>query len=692
MQIKIRTSTIFLLAGFASLALIVTNANAQSAGASDNIIVYQPGFFDIYNPVTALDMVRQIPGFSIQNGNRARGFGSTAGNVLVDGERPNTKTTSLSEILQRIPKERVAKIELVTGAVAGLDMRGLSRVVNVILIVGDTKNQTSWTFNLVSWPKRIIPSGEIIQSFKLFGADVSLGLQRNVRAPRNTETKGFFNANDVLFEQRSARNQMEFREWQPHITVARKQDNGDTINFTGKTWRWKWQRTRIEETSSFAGSSPVFERYDLASSNNNGNGFEVGGDYEKKLGENKSAKLIFFQRTDSRYSNDLFEVFSQNGFNSATRILSKTANNESIVRSVFNWEQSSKNSLEASIEGAYNSLDAGLDLFRDTGAGFQPIIIPIANTKVNEKRSEAAISWITKPASGVTIESEVKYEISRIAQSGDASRSRLFQFIKPNVNLTWDRNSRDQIRLSVKRVVGQLNFRNFATSVDIIDDQTNVGNAELKPDSTWSINAAFERKLGKKGVFILRGNQSWISDVRDQVPINNLFDAPGNIGNGTSWKISAEARLPTNLLGLKDGIFTISGGLGDSSVTDPLTGQSREQSFRVDDFFNVKFRQDITKSKVAWGFDYSIMSPSRSAFLFSDRIGYSGIGRLNAFVETTKINGMTINLSLRNALNSTNSRTRRNYLGTRDLGIIKTTEFRRRLDGRTVRLTLRGTF
>jgi len=87
-----------LLSGVAAIALLTSSASAQEIGENENIIVYEISFFDIYNPVTALDMVRQIPAFSINSGGNARGFGGNAGNVLINGERPSTKSTSLEEI------------------------------------------------------------------------------------------------------------------------------------------------------------------------------------------------------------------------------------------------------------------------------------------------------------------------------------------------------------------------------------------------------------------------------------------------------------------------------------------------------------------------------------------------------------------------------------------------------------------
>lgn len=681
-----------LFSGVAAIALLSSPARGQEVGDNENIVVYEISFFDVYNPVTALDMVRQIPAFSINSGGNARGFGGNAGNVLINGERPSTKSTSLQEILQRIPVERVQKIELVTGAVSGLDMRGQTRVVNVTLVEGDTKTKTSWSFQITKWPKRVTPSGEITQSFKVLGADVTLGIQRNAGAGYITATRRLFNANDDLFEFRDARSQMQFGRWQPHFTVAKKINDKNSFNLNGKYWNWKWTRVRIEETDSISAGIGQFDRFDFANANNGGTGFEVGGDFKHEFDDKRSVKFIFLQRNNKNNSNNLFETFDTGGFARATRVISSGSNNESILRSVYNWERDDKNSFEASIEGALNSVDSGLDIASDTGAGFVQIILPVSNNEIKENRAEAAVSWIAKPYSGWTFETGLKYEISEISQSGDATSARVLKYWKPNFNAIWERNKTDQIRFRLQRNVGQLNFNNFATNIDIIDDQTNVGNTQLLPESSWDASLALERKFGKKGVLTLNASHSWISDVRDLVPFNNLFDAPGNIGSGRTWQLSANARIPTDKFGLKNGILTLAGGFGDSEVTDPLTGLPRVQSFRVDDFYSIDFRQELTDWKMAWGFDYFHRSASQAAFLFSQRKNYNGPGDLDVFVETTKVKGATIRFSLENIFGPTNFRERTDFDGTRDLGIIRQTEFREQKYGLRFRLSLRGTF
>ena len=73
---------------------------------------FVPDFFTSYAPVTALDMVKRIPGFSINEGEGRRGFGENAGNVLIDGDRPSTKSDDILTILSRIPASQVESITL----------------------------------------------------------------------------------------------------------------------------------------------------------------------------------------------------------------------------------------------------------------------------------------------------------------------------------------------------------------------------------------------------------------------------------------------------------------------------------------------------------------------------------------------------------------------------------------------------
>ncbi len=60
-------------------------------------------------------MIVRLPGFRLDGGDSARGFAGTAGNVLINGERPTTKSENLEGILKRISATAVERVELIRG-------------------------------------------------------------------------------------------------------------------------------------------------------------------------------------------------------------------------------------------------------------------------------------------------------------------------------------------------------------------------------------------------------------------------------------------------------------------------------------------------------------------------------------------------------------------------------------------------
>src|SRR5688572_27239594 len=92
---------------------------------------YTPADFARFAPRNALDMLRQVPGFSIVSQDQGRGLGQANDNVLVNGERLSSKSDDVFSQLSRITNGRVERIDIVDGATFGIP--GLSgQVANVI--------------------------------------------------------------------------------------------------------------------------------------------------------------------------------------------------------------------------------------------------------------------------------------------------------------------------------------------------------------------------------------------------------------------------------------------------------------------------------------------------------------------------------------------------------------------------------
>ena len=108
------------------------------AAPSEPTTVYDAAYFAQFAPRTAYDIVQHVPGFQLdlgagQNGVDVRGFAGTAGNVVINGARPSTKSEALDTTLQRIPAQRVVRVELGSGDLYGSDYAGKSQVLNVVL-------------------------------------------------------------------------------------------------------------------------------------------------------------------------------------------------------------------------------------------------------------------------------------------------------------------------------------------------------------------------------------------------------------------------------------------------------------------------------------------------------------------------------------------------------------------------------
>src|SRR5438270_7781749 len=125
----------------AATAPVAAGPNPSSLTA-----VYDAAFFAQYAPRTALDIVQRIPGFTLDlganNNNNGsgpvdiRGFAGAAGNVVINGQRPSTKSEPLDAYLGRIPASRVKRVEVGSGDLYGADFTSKSQVANLVLVEG----------------------------------------------------------------------------------------------------------------------------------------------------------------------------------------------------------------------------------------------------------------------------------------------------------------------------------------------------------------------------------------------------------------------------------------------------------------------------------------------------------------------------------------------------------------------------
>ncbi|MGK0298385.1 MAG: hypothetical protein ACI9XC_002006 [Gammaproteobacteria bacterium] len=710
MKLKILLNILFLTLGFSMSFQSVlgqessdteTMARFSDNDESNNVVKYSHAYFDRYQPLTALDMVRQVPGFVLENNDSIRGMGSALGNLLINDRRPSAKQDQPLEILARIPAELVESIELIRGQIRDIDMQGQSRLINIILIE-NAKATIQWDAYL----RQTIEHGDITPkaSFSLSNnwleTDYSFGLSYRRSRVGHNGIEDIVDGLGALSENRILNRETRNTFFTGNFNASRWQ--GETFiqlnsTFTHVDHRFATLSRRIPQApGSAARTLNIARNFDEPV-------FEFGLDLERRLQSDLTGKLIFLISRDYEDAIESQRNFNAGGEETLHRI-ADTYNvaTEGITRLEFDWSGFADHAIQVNLEAVYNLFDGKFS--QTDNSGLVPIIInvPGANSKVDELRWDFLFldNW---SLGQFELDYGVGVEASTITQTGDVKNKRSFFFIKPQVVLTYSTQQGQQTRVRVSREVAQLNLEDFISATVFEDNDLALGNPDIRPDTTWITDISHERRIGKNVVIKLTAFHHWVSDVLDLLPLSSIFEAPGNIGDGRRWGMEMESTVPLQWIGLTDARLKLKARWQDSTVVDPVTGESRVFSavrrsgpnnfFDVENkyAFSIDFRQDFEFARMAWG--YIIQDRAeRPRYKVNELEIFNEQIEINTFIETTRWFGIKIRLDFENITNFDETRDRTVYIDRRDLSPVSTGEFRNIGGGPRVFLTFSGTY
>ena len=562
---------------------------AQAQTEPSGILVYQAAFFADARPNTAYDMIGRLPGFNFDDGNSARGFAGTAGNVLIDGQRPTSKTDDLQSILSRIPASDVERIEVIRGGTPGIDMQDHTVVANVIRKKGSSTKIVADVANNF-WPDgHMVPSASV-QFTRHAGDSIYEASVSQFGNYDDSVGRGFYDVTDT------ATGTVQHSD-------ARTKGSGFGWGLTGAAsvplWTGQFKANLLYQDSPFhsanfytASANDRTIRNDSGSQN-----AEMGLHWNGKLGSTELETLIL-QRLGRGT-----DVNTSDTPGSVQRFDSKSKTGESIARATLRYMPASNLTLQTGLEGAYNFLD-GTSSYAVNGVS---VPLPSANARVNEKRGEVFGQATWKLSPEWMAEAGARFEYSTISESGYTSQTRSLSYLKPRAMLTWSPDKNNQLRLRYERVVGQLDFGNFVASSNLAASGVNAGNPDLRPQQLVESELSYEHHFWEKGALVVTLLHQDGKDVVDQVPVtgsSGTFDAPGNIGGGRNNQVDVETTWPLDRLGLTNGLLKTTSIWRDSAVRDPVTGQKRRVSGQRPQDIELNLTQDIESLKSTWSIFY----------------------------------------------------------------------------------------
>jgi hypothetical protein len=633
------------LAGVAAAALLLgADAAAAQAAAANGRTVYEAAYFGQFAPSNALQIVQRVPGFTLELGNQdVRGFGQAAGNVVINGQRPSSKSDTLETILARIPASRVARVEVGPGDLFGSEFSGKPQVVNVVTtgaggLAGTVNAQLRRTYT-----GRVEPDATV--SALLRRGRSSFNASAGYQAFPTTE-EGFDRITALpgggLVEYREKVNRISDRT--AFLSGAWEHAAGDNrtahVNFrVSQNW------FNLRQTNDvLPAAGPI--RDDRLTQNYDRRNYELGGDVTRPL-RGGGIKLIGLatrrQRRDvdtslNRIQGDVIGGFIQDIDN---------LRDERVLRLVWNRSDLGGWSVETGVEGVLNKLDSDVNFYRlDAGGGQTRIDLPVDQAVVKEYRGEAFVNAGRALSKTLRLDLGLTYETSRLTVSGDAEAERSLRFFKPKASLDYRDESGWHAQLSIARTVAQLNFDDFISTAELTNDRVNGGNADLVPQRAWEILATLEQPILGDGVVKIQAGYNRISLVQDRIPTPEGFDAPGNLGNGRMFILKSTIDAPLARLGIKGGRLTVNSSLVDTSVEDPYTFRKRQFSGFNLYSADASFRQDLGK----WAYGATFYYNEPTFFFRQDEIDrpFGSQPYVTAFVEYRPSPKTTVTFSLDN--------------------------------------------
>ena len=651
--------------------------------AAQGVISYPSSFFAGQQVANAAEMLGRVPGFSLDTGDNVRGFEGAAGNVLVDGQRPTSKSDNLEEILRRIPAGQIDRIDIIRGGAPGIDMQGKSVLANVIKKSGGGFRGLFSVTNNHLWDGRNMHGMRV----ELSGGDGTRTWEGAARYGYGHDDGGsdgplVRRAPDGKVISRAVERQ-EGDGLQQTLTAGYSQPLfGGRVSINGRAFWDSWKsETRDTFISPVASVSSDVNPYDEFQT-------EVGGRFNRDFGPKTKLEIVGLRTDQKVHAFDLFQSPGQTSEFRNQRTLSET-----IGRAVVKYQQSAKLSFEVGGEGAFNDLDTHSEDF-ENGVNTP---LPAADVRVKESRGEVFAKGAWRPSAEWTVDASLRYEASKITSIGDVDLSKTLTFLKPRLAVSWAPRPNTQVRARAEREVGQLDFDTFVAGSDFTSGTgISAGNPNLNPEQAWVAEIAVDQRFWKSGAITVTYRHSELTDVIDRGPVflpdGRVFDQPSNIGDGTKDELIGNLNLPFDHFGWKGALLKGEINKRWSKVTDPTTLTSRHISRLRPLEWRVNFSQDLPRTGTSFGFDF-FSGWSQESFRYnyiSDVKLHNAY--LNTWIEKRLQPDLTLRVEVQNLLERGIRISTAIYDGPRSSRPLLFTDDRDLTPGRTLYVRLRKTF
>jgi outer membrane receptor protein involved in Fe transport len=628
---------------------------------------YDLEYFQRFEPLTAGDAMKRVPSVAFlsdvleSDGARLRGLDPGYTQILINGERVPGAGVDRSFFVDRIPAELIERVEVVRSSSANRSGDAVAGALNIVLrdalaLDGGYLRAGGILFNDDKVKGTIggVWGGQAGPGRLLLGA--------SVQGRRNPKVKFSERFDEPGGELDNVELQTDTRDGTDYsFNASYKVDVGvGELDLTGYFVR----TDRLQAERSIEYAEGVQTDANLQTTNVNDldiltDNYAVEGRFKTQaFGGETTFKVGFAAIDDDQFEfedeitfDDDDLPFPEDDVFESTRTQTNIKDEEVSAAVQHKWALSDMASLQFGVQFASKDretsvLETETEIEIDDPPAARPPIpgdfdpyAPVAGglNTIEERRIDPFI-MVNGAAGPLKWEAGLRYETTdvEIVDETAPAASRVtendYNTLLPSVNLRYTLTEADRLSFSFARTVRRPNF-NFLSPALLegeYGDNDFLGNPELKPEKAWGVDAGFEHRLGRRGVFGVNVFYRKVKDLQELVntgafseeALDNYDDAidggatpaeaaeeltsfvltADNVGDGEVYGIEFDLSTPLDFMGMPNtGVFLNYSYL-DSDIGDAFG--SRRFNDQAKYVVNAGFIQDLPEWGAAFGATY----------------------------------------------------------------------------------------
>lgn len=658
----LRSGTALAALALAPATTAQTAAPATQAAPVPARRTYTPADFTRFAPKTAYDMLAQVPGFTIREGDAERGLGQATENVLINGQRVADKSGGAVDALRKTPAAQVERIEIADAA--GLGLAGLTGEVANVVVRASTiaRGQFEWAPGFrAHYTRPDLVGGSASLTGRRGAVDYTLSLE-------NDTGRGGFGGPVLVTDPLGATTERRDELYQgvfDQLTLKTRfglDGPGSSTAQLSLAATPRWESSADRERRVRADGDDRMRETDARTG---GGLYDLNATIDLPLATGR-LKLIGLRHYDHAPTlTTQVTRFDSGAAPDGVRLDRDARLGETIERVEYGWK-GGRNAWQLTLERAVNTLDQRGTLATLSPAGrFAPVPFADGSGQVKEVRYEATGTLSRPLTRKLDLQLVIGAEQSSLARRDGDVPARHFFRPKGSVSLAWRPAAGWDASLKLGRRVGQIDFYDFLAQPNLQQDRRNAGNPDLVPPQSWELDVEGGRDFGRWGKTRLRSFAHRVEDIIDIVPIGVDGEGVGNLPHASRIGAESVSTVQFDPLGWVGAKLDATLGFERTRVRDPLTGIDRPISNVRDGYASLAFRRDVPHRPLAWGggIDYGHYT---HGYRLSE-VYWSREGPVfdSLFVEHKNVRGLTVRAQVTNLLNARHRLDRDVYDGRR---------------------------